>query len=220
MASDSLPSVGQLLVAAFGVSRTKNAELNQRWITMSFRVGSQLPQSLLPVSIQRLGEVDLVCRALENELANQPPKDGEMDFRPNYLMVLSEWWIGSAYAVCYTLKDRKILSDVEFLQLADELRMIRVQIEKHEVPSDRGLAEPLHFSPTQLRPDEKEPPVYVYDKADRLRSHIPRSGVSARQSTMWEVFDVKADALKWFERLELSDRMLNLLSPPIATRQS
>jgi hypothetical protein len=216
MASDSLPSIGQLLVAAFGISRAKNTELNKRWIAMSLRVGSQLPQSLLLTSIQTLGEVDLVCRALESELGAQPPNDGEMDFRPNYLMVLSEWWIGSAYAVCYTLKDRKILSDAEFLRLADELRMIRVQLEKYEVPSDRGLSEPLHFSPAQLRPDEKEPPVYVYDKTDRLRSHIPRRGLSARQSAMWEVFDVKIDAQKWFERLELSDRMLNLLSPPTA----
>ena len=181
---------------------------------MSWRVGSQLPQSLLSISIQKLGEVDLVCRALENELVTQPVKDGEMDLRPNYLSVLSEWWIGSAYAVCYTLKNRRILSDAEFLRLADELRMIRVQIEKYEVPSDRGLAEPLHFSPTQLRPDEKEPPVYVYDKTDRLRSHIPRRGVSSRRSMMWEVFDVKLDASEWFERLELSDRMLALLAPP------
>jgi hypothetical protein len=74
---------------------------------MSFRVGSRLPQSLLSVSIQRLGEVDLVCKALEKELVEQPPKDGELDFRPNYLAVLSEWWIGSAYAICFILKDRK-----------------------------------------------------------------------------------------------------------------
>ena len=138
-----------------------------------------------------------------------------MDFRQNYLSVLSEWWIGSAYAVCYTLKDRRILSDPEFLRLADELRMIRVQNEKYEVPSDRDLAELLHFSPTQLHLDEKEPPVYVYDKADRLRSHIPRRGASARQSAMWEVFDVRVNAHNWFERLELSDRMLNLLSTQI-----
>ena len=98
--------------------------------------------------------------------------------------------------------------------MADDLRMIRVQIEKYEVPSDRKLTEPLQFSPTQLRPDEKEPPTYVYDKADRLRAHIPRTGLSARWSYMWEVFDVKADASRWFERLELSNRMIDLLSPP------
>jgi hypothetical protein len=156
MISASVPSIGQLLVAVFGQSRSQQPKLNERWIRMSFRIGSQLPQSLLSVSIQRLGEVDLVCRVLEKELLEQSPRDGEMDFRPNYLAVLSEWWIGSAYAICYTLMDRKILSTDEFLRLADDLRMIRVQIEKYEVPSDRKLTEPLQFSPTQLRPDEKE----------------------------------------------------------------
>jgi hypothetical protein len=213
MTSDSVPTVGQLLVAAFGFSRAKNSQLNQRWIGMSWRIGSQLPQSLLSISIQRLGEVDLVCRALETELMTQPQQAGDLDLRPNYLAVLSEWWIGSAYAICYTLKDRKIMSDAEFLRLANELRMIRVQVEKYEVPSDRGLIEPLQFSPTQLRPDEKEAPIYTYDKNDRLKSHIPRTGVSHRYSYMWEVFDVKADATRWYERLDLSDRMLNLLAP-------
>jgi hypothetical protein len=207
-------TVGQLLVAAFGLSRSQAPELNKRWIRMSYFVGSRLPQSSLFVSIQRLGEVDLVCRTLEKELLEEPPRDGELDFRPNYLAVISEWWIGSAYAICYTFENRKILSTDEFLRLADDLRMIRVQIEKHEVPSDRKLTEPLQFSPTQLRPDEKEAPIYVYDKADRLRAHIHRTGVSARRSYMWEVFDVKMGASRWFERLELSDRMIDLLSPP------
>jgi hypothetical protein len=67
MTSASVPSIGQLLVAAFGLSRSQEPKLNERWIRMSFRMGSQLPQSLLSVSIQRLGEVDLVCRALEKE---------------------------------------------------------------------------------------------------------------------------------------------------------
>ncbi len=180
---------------------------------MSWRIGSQLPQSLLPISIQRLGEVDLVCRAVEKELLERPSGDGEMDFRFNYLTVLSEWWVGSAYAVCYTLKDRQILTDPVFLKLADELRMIRVQIEKYEVPSDKKLTEPLLFSPTQLREDEKEPPIYQYDKNDRLRAHIPRRGLSSRHSAMWEVFDVNADEARWYERMELSDRLLDLLAP-------
>jgi len=215
MTNAPAPSVGQLLVAAFGVSRSKYPQLNERWIRMSFRVGSQLPRSLLSVSIQRLGEVDLACRALESELLSHPPRDGELDLRPNYLAVFSESWIGSAYAICYTLRDRKILTDSEFLQLAEHLRMIRVQIEKYEVASDRKLPAPLQFAPTQLRSDEKEAPIYIYDKDDRLRAHIPRTGLSARRSYMWEVFDVKSDASGWFERLELSDRMLDLLAPPL-----
>ena len=53
----------------------------------------------------------------------------------------------------------------------------------------------------------------AFDKDDRLRAHIPLRGVSARRSAMWEVFDISADEARWYERRELSDRMLNLLAP-------
>ena len=208
------PNIGELIVGAFRLAQSSNKETHERWIRVSFRIGSRLPQSLLSVSIQRLGEIDLLCRALEQELLERPGREGELDFRYNYLWILSEWWIGCAYAVCFTLKDRKILTDPDFLKLADDLRMIRVQIEKHEVASDKKLTEPLQFSPTQLRPDEKTPPIFQYDKNDRLRAHIPRRGSSStKRSAMWEVFDVKADESRWYERLDLSDRMLNLFDP-------
>lgn len=95
------------------------------------------------VSIQRTGELDLVCRALEDELAQFPPKDGEMDLRDNYLMMFSELWIGAAYAICFALKGRKLRSDEpDFVRLADDLRLVRVQIEKHQIPSDQDLSGP------------------------------------------------------------------------------
>lgn len=206
-------SIGQLIVAAFGLSRNADPKLSERWIWMSHQIGSKLPRSLLSVTIERLGEVDLLCRAIEREMLSQPPREGELDLRFNFLVVLSDWWISSAYAICFTLKDRKILDGPEFLTLADDLRMIRVQNEEFELPSDRKLTEPLKFSPAQLRPDEKEAPVY-YDKTDPLRAHIARQGLSARRSLVWEVFDARAGEGRWFERLELADRMLDLLSPP------
>ncbi len=208
MTNTPATSIGQLIVAAFGLSKSYEPKLVERWISMSHQIGSRLPRSLLSVSIQRLGEVDLVCRAIEKEMLAQPPRDGELDLRFNYLVVLSEWWIASAYAISFTLKDRNILSDPAFLKLADDLRMIRVQIEKYEVPSDKKLTEPLKFSPTQLRPDEEEAPIYVYDKTDPLRAHIARKGLSARRSLSWEVVDAKTSESRWLERLELSDRML------------
>jgi hypothetical protein len=214
------PSVGQLLVAAFGLSRSQEPLLNKRWIAMSYKIGSQLPQSLLMLSFQQLGEVDLVCRVLEKELLSRPPGSGGLDLRENYLAVVSEWWIGTAYAICFTLKDRKILVDSDFLTLADDLRMVRVQTEKYQVPSDRDLAAPLQFISTLSPNDQSEMPVYAYDKNDRLKAHIPRRGPSARCSLMWEVIDVKANVTRWLERLELSDRMLDLLSPEKDSKSS
>jgi hypothetical protein len=101
------PSVGQLITATFAIARSKYPELTQRWVTASWRTGSKIPDSLAMVSIQRAGELDIVCRALEDELTQSPPKEGEMDLRDNYLMMLSELWIGAAYAICFALKDQK-----------------------------------------------------------------------------------------------------------------
>lgn len=205
-------TTGQLLSLLFAAGRASYQSLNEEWINASVRIGGTLPHSLIMVSVQRLGEVDLVCRAVEKELMTSPPNDGQMDLRPNYLHVLSEWWIGSAYAICFALKDRKLRKDDPFLQLADDLRLVRVQLEKYEIHSDRALSEPLLLSPTDLRADEKEPPVYRYNKNDPLKSHIPRSGMSENRSIMWEVIDTKISNMRWLERLELSERFLNIFA--------
>jgi hypothetical protein len=163
------------------------------------------------VSIQRAGELDLVCRALEDELTLSPPKGGEMDFRDNYLMMLSELWIGSAYAVCFALKDRKLrLDEPNFVSLAEDLRLIRVQIEKHQIPSDWKLKEPLPFSTRPAEPGEAPERVTLYDKADPLRAHIGKTGVSERRSMMWEVVELQTHSMRWIERRTLADAMLDV----------
>ena len=205
------PIVGQLITALFGHARSQNPELARRWITASWRTGSKIPGSLAMVSIQRAGELDLVCRALEDELAQFPPKDGEMDFRDNYLMVFSELWIGAAYAICFALKDRKLrLDEPDFVNLAEDLRLVRVQIEKHQIPSDRNLSGPLTLTTGPAKPGEPGERSFVYDKSDPLRAHIGRTGVSARRSAMWEVIEAKTETARWFERREIADRMLDV----------
>lgn len=202
-------TIGQLVTLLFGAGRATYPELNKQWITASFRIGGLLPKSLMMVTIQRLGEVDLVCRALENELQKNPAPEGEMDFRPNYLHVLSEWWVGSAYAVCFAIKDRNLRTDDLFLNLANDLRMIRVQTEKYEIPSDQNLKQPLPLFHA-VDADENKPAI-VYDKNDPLRAHIARSAVSNRSSLMWEVLDIVQMNTRWLERLELSERFLRLV---------
>jgi hypothetical protein len=84
------PTIGQLLVGAFALSRDRNQPIYKRWIAASWRVGSKIPDSMVMASIQRAGEVDLICRALEEELLEKPSAEGEMDFRDNYLMMFAE----------------------------------------------------------------------------------------------------------------------------------
>jgi len=206
-------TVGPLIVAAFAASRAKYYDIYQRWIAASWRTGSRIPDSMAMMSIQRIGEVDLICRSLEDELLQQPPASGEMDFRDNYLMMFGEVWIGSAYAIAFALKSRGLLSErSEFRELAENLRLVRVQSEKHEIPSDRKLTEPLQLSTGNAQPGEASERFYQYDRDDPLRAHIPRRGVSDRRSPMWEVIDVKAKTMRWFERRALADAMLDIFT--------
>lgn len=207
------PSIGQLITTTFAIARSKCPERAQRWVTASARTGSKIPASLAIVSIQRVGELDLVCRALEDELMQCPPKEGEMDLRDNYLILLSELWIGAAYAICFALKDRKLrLDEPDFMSLAEDLRLIRVQIEKHEIPSDRQLEEPLPLSTGPAKPGDAPERVVLYDKSDPLRAHIGRSGISQRYSAMWEVIEVRTKSMRWIERRQTADKMLEIFA--------
>lgn len=206
-----VPSIGQLITTTFALARSKYPELAQRWVTASWRTGSKIPGSLAMVSIQRIGELDLVCRALEDELTKSPPTEGEMDLRDNYLMMLSELWIGAAYAICFALKDRKLrLDEPDFVGLAEDLRLIRVQIEKHQIASDRRLEGPLPLSTRSTKSEDAPARVIIYDKADPLRAHIGRTGVSERRSIMWEVIEVRTKGMRWIERRAIADKMLNI----------
>ena len=49
------------------------------------------------------------------------------------------------------LRQRRIMPSSEFATLAEELRLIRVPLEKYEVPNDTKLDAPLAFMPLQAR---------------------------------------------------------------------
>jgi hypothetical protein len=213
MSQPTTPAVGQLVVAAFAVSRMKNENIYKKWVAASWRTGAKIPESMAMASIQRVGEIDTVCRSLEDELLQEPPAPNEMDFRDNCLMMFAELWIGSAYAISFALKDRKVFADnTEFLELAEDLRLVRVQLEKHQIASDRTLKEPLQLSTGASKLGEAPERVVQYDKDDPLRAHIGRKGVSDRRSPMWEVIELKIKTMRWVERRALADTMLDIFS--------
>jgi hypothetical protein len=183
----------------------------QQWITASFRAGSKIPESAMSSSIQRLGELDTLCRVMEDDLARQPPAEGGLDFRFHYLKLFSDVWVGSAYAISYAFSDRGLYKeDQDFETLAeDHLRLIRVQLEKHQIASDMKLVQPLDLI---ADPNQGPPRTFQYDKNDRLRAHIGRAGLSNKFSIMWEVIDTKRNTDRWLERRLLADRLLKALS--------
>jgi hypothetical protein len=83
-------TVGPLIAGAFMRARSRYPELNRTWVKVSFKAGGRLPASLLMVNIQRDGELDLVIRCMEDEVAQDVERGGSDElFVGNYLSVLS-----------------------------------------------------------------------------------------------------------------------------------
>lgn len=203
-------SIGDLLTATFMEARIATPGLTERWTGTSFRIEGLLTHSLISVTIQRLGEIDAVCRCLERELIEKPPTG--LDMRFHYYAMMAEIWVGSAYSVCYILDKRKLVTDEPFKDLTEDLRLIRVQLEKYEIPSDRKLGGPIEMTTGPSESGGSETRNFIYDFKDNRRSHIGRSGLSARHSRMWEVIEVSPVGHRWIERTDLSDRFLQVFT--------
>jgi hypothetical protein len=125
-------------------------------------------------------------------------------------MLLSNLWVGSAHAIRFAFSDRGLYKgDQDFETLAEDLRLVRVQLEKHQIASDWKLDQPLDMI---TGPGPGHPRTFQYNKNDPLRAHIGRWGFSDRRSAMWEVIDVRANSVRWLERRALADQLLNVLA--------
>jgi hypothetical protein len=199
---------------AFGIAAARYPHLPERWVSASIRIGSQLPHSILMASIQRIGRVDMLLRAMEDELdGSQPPKPDDIEFMAlDYQSSLSEDWIGSIYEITRLRKERNlVLPDSPEVEIARILRLLRMPLDKHEIANGPGLKVPLAM--------ERSPPSgeardrYVYDRNDPTRGHIMPTGVSARGSLMWHAIDGATLEATWFERRTIADALLDAWAP-------
>ena len=105
-------TVKQLMSTAFRLAFTQHREIRQAWIDISLRIGGLLPASELLVSIQRIGDLDIVLRCMEEETtadtSRQQEVTGEEDFSFHYQVMLSEVWICNSYEIFRLLQDQKI----------------------------------------------------------------------------------------------------------------
>lgn len=135
------PLVTKLLLAAVAAARNSHRDVLTEWISISFNIGGRLPKSLLPVQIQRSGEIDLVARALEDEALGGALSDDEMIFAANIGATYAELWVHGAYAIAWLLKHRDLVTDEEraggFDALFGDLERVRVALEKHELRTRR-----------------------------------------------------------------------------------
>jgi hypothetical protein len=150
---------------------------------------------------------------MEDELAPQlkGEEQGNDLFGFHYMNMLAAYWIGDVYEICRLLRDRGLAQEgAPFATIFRHLELVRVIIEKHEIPKDRDLKGPLIL---QKRPaNDVAGDIYVYDKSDATRAHIPLLGASERGSLMWHVIDLRNNAEFWVERRTLSDQILELWS--------
>lgn len=205
---------------AFGMAAARYPDLHQRWVTASFRIGFQLPNSILASSIQRCGKVDMLLRAMEDEFqGDEAINQDHIEFMSSdYQGILSEDWIGSVYEVTRLRKERKlIIPDSPEIDLAHVLHVLRMPLDKHEIANGPGLKEPLemHRNP----PSGEARDVYVYDRNDPKRSHIMPRGVSERGSLMWHAIDGKTLQSAWYERRAIADALLDVWAPAASNAQ-
>jgi hypothetical protein len=196
-------SVSRLISLAFQSAQAKNSELWERWIRISAIVGSALPAASLMTHIQRDGYIDVLIRSLEDEFDSN---NNDL-FQLYHLRILSDYWVGSMYEIFRLLNERKLIQAVdEFNRILRALELVRVSIEKHEIPKDRVLKAPLRMGRFPERGDDSDEYLYIPD--DKKRAHIVPSGVSAGGSIMWQVIDLKSNSTEWVERRTLSDQII------------
>jgi hypothetical protein len=195
-------TVSDHVLKAFSAAAQNQRDTTDRWIRFAFRYGSRLPHSLLAPTIQRHGRLDTVLRSLEDERIDRRVLSGA-----EYLSMLSSYWIGGMHAAFWILGKRGLGDDTaNFKSVAADLALVRVGLEKHEIPKDWDL-EPVQLNAPPPNNDESD--FYTSDANDPKRAHIMPAGLSARGSMVWQV--IEGDQSRSVERRELSDRILALV---------
>ena len=186
-------------------AKADQPDLARDWVQASFQVGSNLPDSLLTMTIQRAGDLDILLRSFEASASNGTSVEASM-FNFNYQAKLSELWIGRVYAVFATVdRARRRPSSAMWSDLATHVTRLRVAFEKHQIAHDLGRT--MWMQRVPAKPDE---PPLIYDGTDSERSIILPSGISSRGSCTWMVTDPKRRVSYWVERLDISQRVLRL----------
>jgi hypothetical protein len=219
------PQITPYVEAAFKAARSNFPTQHRDWVNLSAGLAGRAGIAPLFVSIQRLGDLDLLLRAMEAEAAqNGAPQGPSMAF--HYQMMLSETWVMASYEALRAIRQREAEAaeirhndvsssasdDVSQLQifkdLFRDLELLRMPIAKYELAKDQKMKAPL---PMQAYPPNGDATdVQLYDKADPVGSHIMPSGLSDRKSVAWHVLDHSTSASYWVERRDLADRFLSL----------
>lgn len=207
--------ISKLIEAAFAESQLRNEELHSRWIQISFKIGGQLPQSLLLLSVQQLGSLDLLVRSIEQERSGVLV-ESETALDTYAQSMFSEVWVCKAYEICRVLHNQAQCSPdtPAFEELYHDLRLLRVAIDKYQLAGDSGLKgnQPLILKKIPSQNDDED--LYTYSKDDPKRSHIMSMGYWQETGSLgWYATDIKNNKSYWLNRQNLSNRFLDIFDP-------
>ena len=204
-------AVTDTIAKAFALAFADQRPVLERWIAVSHGIGALLPDSLLAMSVQQIGAMDVLLRSLEKEreplVYEREKSDADIHLEFRYQCILSQNWVCGAYEIFRLLKSRKLIrGNPGFEALAHDLRLLRIPFDKHEIAADRELPGPLTYR--FLSPLFHETQPYRYDPDDPLRGFDMLLGVAADGSVMWNAVDGTNGETKWLARSALSDRIV------------
>lgn len=177
--------VTEMIIAAFTQSATIQKDILNLWIKASYNIGGLLPTSGLSISVQSIGQIDILLRSMEDEFSSNPHQSH--GFEINYQKIFSEFWVGSAYEITRLLRGQNLAPDNnDFKGLLRNLELLRMPLDKHEIASDKKLTAPLIM---QRFPEEPGDIDIIYDKNNMNKSITMPSSITESGSITWCVLD-------------------------------
>ena len=173
-------TVSELLQAAFSASEARYPTLANQWIRCSFRIEAVLPNSGISKKVQDMGLIDRLTRSLEDEWTGSPTSI----FSLNNQVLFSSLFIGGIYAVLRALRQRIAefnraggdpsaisLSLPDLERLHRDFELIRVPLDKFELPQERKISEPIKMIKVPTTDETSD--VYMYES-----QRVPSGGLS------------------------------------------
>jgi hypothetical protein len=203
-------TISDLITAAFQQAADKYPHVQDAWLKASVHIGGLMPNSLLMPSIQNDGRLDVVLYSMEDELGAELQNSVHRPMLAlTFQTLLSEVWIGRVYETVRLLVDRKLAPNIDQVKfLLQDLRLVRVPLEKHEIASQGQLTQPIQMQRQPPKGDSSD--LYEYSKTDPTRSHTMPIRYSQRGSITWGVLDLHTNQEKWVERRALSGQFLSI----------
>ena len=200
---------------AFGHAIERHREIYVNWLRIAEHIGQRLQYSHLPMSIHNLGILDVVLRQIGSEfdLSEYECPQGALHLPSHLLFLFSDLWVCNAYEFFRLLKERRLTSGNSFKKIEQQLRLVRITLDKHEIAKNRGGNVDLKFMYHPPLTDEKT--LYHYSSDDPHRSIIPEVKVNLETGAVqWRVVDVLSHKdetwVGWLDRQVISDEILKL----------